>query len=60
MESGGDTLDFYGTWLASEYVQNAPGPGMGVPDTMPTLRDASGEFDFMTYDDRFCHLWSDW
>jgi hypothetical protein len=58
MEYGGDTLNFYTTWLASEYVQNSF--GTGVPDTMPTLRDASGGFDFMTYGDRFCHLWSHW
>ena len=58
MEFGSDTLSFYTTWLASEYVQGSL--STGVPDTMPTLRDASGGFDFMTYDDRFCHLWSHW
>ena len=58
MEGVVETLEFYTTWLASEYVQNDPGDAF--PDTMPILRDASGEFDFMTYDDRFCHLWSDW
>ena len=58
MEYGSDTLSFYTTWLASEYVQGSL--STGVPDTMPTLRDASGGFDFMTYDDRFCHLWSHW
>jgi hypothetical protein len=58
MEFSSDTLSFYTTWLASEYVQNDPGDSF--PDTMPTLRDAAGDFDFMTYDDRFCHLWSDW
>jgi hypothetical protein len=56
--SMGETLSFYTTWLASEYVQNDPGDSF--PDTMPKLQDASGGFEFMTYDDRFCHLWSDW
>ena len=58
MEGVVETLEFYATWLASEYVQNDPGDAF--PDTMPVLQDASGGFDFMTYDDRFCHLWSDW
>jgi hypothetical protein len=58
IETVTETLDFYATWLASEYVQDDPGDSF--PDTMPTLQDASGGFDFMTYDDRFCHLWSDW
>jgi hypothetical protein len=57
MEFSSDTLSFYTTWLASEYVQNDPGDAF--PDTMPILQDATGDFDFMTYDDRFCHLWSD-
>jgi hypothetical protein len=58
VEYNGDPLGFYGTWLASEYVQNDPGGSF--PDTMPILRDYEYGFDFMTYDDRSCHLWSDW
>ena len=57
MDTGRETLDFYTEWLASEYVQNSAGT---YEDTMPVIRDASGGFDFMTFDDRFCHLWSDW
>jgi hypothetical protein len=56
--SQSETLSFYTTWLASEYVQNDPGDAF--PATMPILRDATGGFDFMTHDDLFCHLWSDW
>jgi len=55
-QAGNDTLDFYSTWLASDYVQNDAG---AAADTMPTLRDAPGDFDFMTHDDRECFLWDD-
>jgi hypothetical protein len=58
MGSEGETLGFYTTWLASEFIRDDPGDAF--PDTMPTLQDASGGFDFMTHADRFCHLWSDW
>ena len=57
IQNGEDTLGFYEEWLATEYVRNNAGT---YEDTMPVLRDAAGGFDFMTYDDRFCHLWSDW
>jgi hypothetical protein len=55
-EAGHDTLDFYSTWLGSEYVENHAG---SITDTMPTLRDAPGDFDFMTHGDRECFLWED-
>jgi hypothetical protein len=55
-QAGGDTLDFYSVWLASDYVADYFST---LYDTMPTLRDAEGDFDFMTYDDRECLLWND-
>ncbi|MFH1866178.1 MAG: FlgD immunoglobulin-like domain containing protein [Candidatus Eisenbacteria bacterium] len=54
IQNGKDTLGFYEEWLATEYVQNSAGT---YEDTMPVLRDAAGGFDFMTFDDRECHLW---
>jgi hypothetical protein len=56
MEVGRETLGFYTEWLATEYVQNRPGT---YADTMPIVRDVTGGFDFMTFDDRLCHLWDD-
>ena len=56
IEVGRETLGFYTDWLATEYVQNRPGT---YADTMPIVRDAAGGFDFMTFDDRRCHLWDD-
>ncbi|MCK4512058.1 T9SS type A sorting domain-containing protein, partial [bacterium] len=56
IEVGRETLGFYTDWLATEYVQNRPGTHA---DTMPIVRDAAGDFDFMTFDNRFCHLWDD-
>ena len=49
-----DTIGFYTEWLASEYLGNDAATYM---DTMPVLRDAGGGFNFMTFDDRECHLW---
>jgi hypothetical protein len=56
IEAGRETLQFYTTWLASEYVSN---DFASTADTMPHLRDAAGGFDFMTYGDRECFLWDD-
>jgi hypothetical protein len=54
--TGSETLDFYTTWLASDYIANS----FSTPyDSMPTLRDAAGDYDFMTYDDGACFLWND-
>jgi len=50
---GGDPLDFYSEWLASEYVQNDVA---GMTDTLLLLQEAMGGFDFMTYDDSQCPL----
>ncbi len=46
--AGLETLGFYETWLASEYVQNYVGP-VDV-DSVPGLIDAAGGWDFMTVD----------
>ncbi|MCK5596892.1 MAG: hypothetical protein KAJ04_05550, partial [Candidatus Eisenbacteria sp.] len=54
IEHGEDMFGFYTEWLGSEYVRNNAGT---YEDTMPILRDAAGGFDFMTFDDRECHLW---
>jgi hypothetical protein len=56
IQCGRETLQFYTTWLGSDYVQNDAG---AAADTMPRLRDAPGGFDFMTYGDRECFLWDD-
>jgi hypothetical protein len=49
-----ETLGFFSTWLASEYV--ADGVGEVTVDSLPVLRDSPGGFDFMTHDDRACIL----
>ncbi|MCK4511046.1 hypothetical protein KAW64_04865, partial [bacterium] len=51
--SGGDPLDFYSEWLASEYLQNAVAE---MTDTLLLLQEAVGGFDFMTYGDSQCPL----
>ena len=54
--SESETRDFYTTWLASDYIANS----FSTPyDSMPTLRDAAGDYDFMTHDDGTCLLWND-
>jgi len=55
-DAGQETLNFYSYWLASEWVQDLPWTGTD-PDTTPSVRDASGGFDFMTHDDGSCRLW---
>ena len=52
-EDWGETLSFYSEWLASEYVQDDVGDSH---DTLLILREVSGGFDFMTYDDNQCPL----
>jgi hypothetical protein len=49
-EAGAETLDFLSIWLASSYYADDAG------DTLPTLRDAVGGFDFMTYGPGECIL----
>jgi len=48
MESGLETLGFYETWLASDYIQTGVGP-VNV-DTVPGLIDRAGGWNFMTTD----------
>jgi len=60
IEMGNDTLDFYGAWLASEFIQRELAPGGEPGDSMPGLRDASGGTDFMTHADGLCYLWDHW
>ena len=50
---GSDTLDFYHTWLASEYVSDDVA---SMNDTLLTLMESPGGFDFMTHDDGKCPL----
>jgi hypothetical protein len=49
MEVGRETMSFYETWLASTYLDNSV--GSITVDSLPTVRDAAGGHDFMTYDD---------
>ncbi len=49
-ESNRETLGFMSVWMATDYVSS------GLADTLPTLRDASGDHAFMTYDDGACVL----
>ncbi len=51
---GSDTLGFYTTWLAAEFLSDSVGEV--TTDSIPQLRDAAGGFDFMTFDDRRCIL----
>jgi hypothetical protein len=48
--AGSRARDFLSEWLAAELLAD------DVGDTLPTLRDASGGFRFMRYDDRECVL----
>jgi hypothetical protein len=52
VEVGKETLAFYETWLASEYVDNAV--GVVTVDSVPGLEDHVGDFQFMSYDDNEC------
>ncbi len=57
METGKETLGFYTTWLASQYVANTIGT---LADTVPGLIDkveeTNPDFVFMNYDDGECVL----
>jgi hypothetical protein len=48
--SAKETLGFYNTWLASEYLDNAV--GVVTVDSVPGLIDQSGGYDFMTEGDQ--------
>jgi hypothetical protein len=48
--AGEETLDFLSEWVATDYLAD------GIEEEYPTIRDASGDFDFMTYDDGACIL----
>ena len=52
IEAGDETLGFYETWLATGYISNAV--GSVIVDSVPTLRDNPGGYDFMTHDDGEC------
>ncbi len=54
MTSGRETLGFYGTWLASEFISD--GAGTAPEDTLLDVRDAGGGFEFMRHDDALCVL----
>jgi hypothetical protein len=54
METGAETLGFYATWMASEYLDDQVGSVLA--DSTPGLRDHVGGYDFMTYDDGECIL----
>ncbi|HYW69207.1 MAG TPA: T9SS type A sorting domain-containing protein, partial [bacterium] len=54
IETGQETLSFYETWLASEYLANAV--GNVLVDSIPILQDHAGGYDFMTHDDGQCLL----
>jgi hypothetical protein len=49
IEVGKETLQFYTTWMASDYVDDAV--GAVTVDSIPAVVDAAGGFDFLTYDD---------
>lgn len=54
IEAGAETLGFYTSWLAAEFLEDSVGE-IRV-DSLPGLRDSEGGFDFMTFDDRRCRL----
>jgi hypothetical protein len=52
MHSGDETLNFYTSWLASQYVADAV--GVVTVDSVPGLEDHADGWDFMTHDDGSC------
>jgi hypothetical protein len=54
IETEMETLSFYNTWLASDYISNTV--GAVTVDSVPGLCDHAGNWDFMTYDDGCCIL----
>jgi hypothetical protein len=53
-ETGSETLAFYETWLASDYVENSV--GSVLVDSVPGLEDHAGDYSFMTHADDECIL----
>ena len=49
MEAGKETMSFYETWLASEYLGNSV--GSVTVDSVPGLRERAGGWAFMDHDD---------
>lgn len=54
VESGNETLGFYATWLASDYLGDAV--GVVTVDSLPGLRECGGGWTFMDHDDSECVL----
>jgi hypothetical protein len=54
MECGKETVSFYETWLASEYLGNAV--GVVTVDSVPGLRERPGGWTFLGCDDGECIL----
>jgi hypothetical protein len=54
MAADEETLSFYETWLASDYLDNSV--GVVTADSVPGLQDHAGDFTFMDYDDGECIL----
>ena len=52
MDSLMETLSFYETWLATEYVAN--GVGVVTVDSVPGLKEHAGGWTFMDHDDGSC------
>jgi hypothetical protein len=52
MDSGLETLDFVTQWLATNYV--ADEVGVVTVDSIPILREVTGGYTFMDYDDGAC------
>ena len=52
METNKETLSFYETWLATEYLGNRV--GVATVDSVPRLKDHAGGWTFMDYDDGDC------
>jgi hypothetical protein len=52
METARETLGFFETWLSGHYIDNTV--GSVTVDSVPTLSDHAGGYDFMTYDDGRC------
>ncbi len=52
VESGNETLAFYETWLASEFIDNTV--GTVTIDSVPGVEDRAGGWSFMTNGDAEC------
>jgi hypothetical protein len=52
VDGGGDTLGFYGVWLASEYLDDAV--GAVTVDSVPGLEEHAGDHSFLTSGDGEC------